>query len=78
MGATSSIIIGTSCKLAPAGDEVYKPLLKFSFTEFNFIYNITYTIDSKGVLTEASALVYEFIKNNFEIITQFKLNKVDL
>lgn len=59
-------------------DEVYKPLLKFSFTEFNFIYNITYTIDSKGVLTEASALVYEFIKNNFEIITQFKLNKVDL
>lgn len=60
-------------------DEIYKPLLRFSFTEYDFIYNITYTVDTtKGILLEAIALVYEKIKNNFEVISQFKLETTEL
>lgn len=60
-------------------NELYKPMIKFSYTEFDYIYRITYSIDSKtGHLIDASAVISERIKNNFEVITQFSITRVEL
>lgn len=60
-------------------DEIYKPMIKFAFTEFDYIYRITYTSDTKtGILLDATASLSERIKNNFETITQFQIKKVEL
>jgi hypothetical protein len=60
-------------------DEIYKPILKYSYTEYDYIYIITYTLDAKkGLLLGANALFSEKVKNNFESITQFEINQVEL
>ena len=60
-------------------NEIYQPLLKYAFTEFNYIYRIIYTLDNKtGLLLDAKASLNEKVKNNFETITQFELNQVEL
>lgn len=60
-------------------DEIYLPVLKFSFSSFDQIYRVTYTIDSKtGVLLDARATLSERIKNNFETTTQFELQRIEL
>lgn len=60
-------------------NEIYKPLIKFSFTEFDYIYRITYTLDTKtGLLIDANASLSEKVKNNYEYITQFQIKKVEL
>lgn len=60
-------------------DEIYKPSIKYSYSEFDFIYRITYTIDKKSnFITEGKASIAEKVKNNFEIITEYKIKKVEL
>ena len=59
--------------------EMYQPLIKFSYTEFDYIYRITYVIENKtGLLLNASASLSEQIKNNYETITKFELKKIEL
>lgn len=60
-------------------NEIYKPMIKYSFTEFKTIYRITYTIENDTkFLTEAKISLSEKIKNNYEIITEMKIQKVEL
>ncbi|GAB2703771.1 hypothetical protein GCM10027037_32070 [Mucilaginibacter koreensis] len=60
-------------------DEIYKPLVKYNFTEFDYTYRITYTLDTAtGILIDAYATMAEKIKNNYESITEFKIRRVEL
>lgn len=60
-------------------DEIYKPMIKYGFTEFDFIYRIHYTIEKKsGLLTEGKAAISEKIKNNYEISTEYSIKRVEL
>ena len=60
-------------------DEIYKPFIKYSFTEFKTIYRITYSIENEtNFLIEAKAILSEKIKNNFEVITEMRIKKVEL
>jgi len=58
---------------------MYQPLIKFSYTEFDFVFRITYTVENKtGILKNANVSIKEYIKNNYEIITKFDLKEVNL
>lgn len=60
-------------------NEYYKPLLKFSYTEFDCIYRIVYTLDNEtNMLIDAQLSMSEKIKNNYESITQFTIKTVEL
>ncbi|TWP30885.1 LysM domain-containing protein [Apibacter muscae] len=60
-------------------NEWYKPLIKYSYTEFSYVYRITYTIENKNNhLLEAKAALCEKIKNNFEAMTEFTIKQVEL
>ena len=60
-------------------DRIYKPLLHYKFSTFEYSYSIKYIIDEKsGLLMEAHVSLNEKIKNNFEAITHFDLKKVEL
>ncbi|MBD3907179.1 LysM peptidoglycan-binding domain-containing protein [Chryseobacterium sp. Ch-15] len=60
-------------------DSIYKSSLKFNYTAFDFIYRINYTIDKEtGLLQEGKASIAEKIKNNFEVITEYNIKKVEL
>lgn len=60
-------------------DTIYKSSLKFNYTTFDFIYRITYTVDKEtGLLEEGKASIAEKIKNNFEVITEYNIKKVEL
>jgi hypothetical protein len=60
-------------------DKIYKPAINYSYTEFDFVYRITYTIDkNSNFLTEGKASIAEKIKNNFEVITEFKIKSVEV
>ncbi len=66
-------------KIVRLYEEMYQPIIKYSFTEFNFIYRITYTIEkASGLLIDATASIKEQVKNNYESITKFELRKVTL
>ena len=60
-------------------DKIYKPLIKFGYTEFNFIYRIRYTVNKKNnMLKEGKVSIAEKIKNNFEVITEYIIKNVEL
>jgi len=60
-------------------DTIYKSSLKFNYTAFDFIYRITYTVDKEtGLLQEGKVSIAEKIKNNFEVITEYNIKKVEL
>jgi len=60
-------------------NEMYQPIIKYSFTEFNFIYRITFTIENiTGFLENATVSIKEHVKNNYETITKFELRRIDL
>lgn len=60
-------------------DEIYKPMINYAFTEFEYIYRIRYTIDKKsGLLLEGKAILSEKIKNNYEILTEYNIRQVEL
>ena len=59
--------------------EMYQPLIKFSYTEYDYIYRFTYVIENKtGLLLNANASLSEQVKNNYETITKFELKKIAL
>lgn len=59
--------------------EIYQPIIKYSYTEFNLIYRINYTLDTKtGLLLAANASIKEAVKNNYETVTKFELRKIEL
>lgn len=65
--------------LAQMYDEIYKPMIKYGFTEFDFIYRIHYIIEKKsGLLTEGKAAISEKVKNNYEISTEYTVKRVEL
>ena len=60
-------------------EKLYQPIIKFSFTEFDFVYRITYEIEKEtNVLLNASVSIKESVKNNYEVITKYELRKVEL
>lgn len=60
-------------------DEIYKPMIKYSFTEFDYIYRINYTVEKEsGFLLEGRAAISEKIKNNYEILTEYNIKRVEL
>lgn len=60
-------------------EEIYQPIIKYSFSEFDFIYRITYTIENEtGFLMNATASMKEQVKNNYETITKFELRRIEL
>lgn len=65
--------------LAKMYDEIYKPMIRYGFTEFDFIYRIHYTIEKEsGLLTEGKAAISEKIKNNYEISTEYTIKRAEL
>lgn len=60
-------------------DEIYKPMIKYAFTEFDYIYRLNYTIEKKSrLLIEGRAAISEKIKNNYEILTEYNIRRVEL
>ncbi|WP_128331957.1 LysM domain-containing protein [Apibacter sp. HY039] len=59
-------------------DELYKPMIKYNYTEFNYIYRITYSINADNLLLQAQGSLCEKIKNNFEVITEYTIRKMEL
>lgn len=60
-------------------DELYKPVIRYSYSEFDHIYNINYTIDNAtNLLIDGKAFLCEKIKNNFEAITEFGVKRIEL
>lgn len=60
-------------------DEYYKPMIKYNYTEFDYIYDINYTIEkATGLLVNAHVSLCEKIKNNFDAITEFIIRRVEL
>ncbi|WP_294208595.1 LysM domain-containing protein [uncultured Chryseobacterium sp.] len=60
-------------------EEMYQPIIKYSFTKFNYIYRITYTVEKASkLLTDATASIKEQVKNNYESITKFELRSVEI
>ncbi len=60
-------------------NEIYRSLLRFSYSEFNFIYRITYVLSNKdNTLLDAQITISERVKNNFECITQFQITRIEL
>ena len=54
-------------------------MLKYSYTDYDYVYRITYTLDKKtGILLDGKALLIEKIKNNFENLTQFEVKQIEL
>lgn len=59
-------------------DKFYKPVIEYGFTEYNYDYRIRRMVDKKtGTIVNASALMKEEVKNNYQFITQFDLKQID-
>lgn len=66
-------------KLSAQYDKLYKPVIKYSYSEFDYIYRIVYTLNAEtGILLDAQVSLSEKVKNNYETITQFTIEKVEL
>jgi hypothetical protein len=59
-------------------NKFYKPIIEYGFTEYNYDYRIRRMVDKKtGIIVNASALMKEEVKNNYQFITQFDLKQID-
>lgn len=57
----------------------YKPMVEYNFTEYEYIYRLSYVIDKNtGFISEGRAVFSERIKNNYEFTTEFNLKQVKL
>lgn len=57
----------------------YKPLIKYSFTDFDLEYNVIFKIDPNiNIIHSAEASIIETVKNNCQNITSFNLKKIEL
>lgn len=59
-------------------NKFYKPIIEYGFTEYNYDYRIRRMVDKKtGMIVNASAMMKEEVKNNYQFITQFDLKKIE-
>lgn len=59
-------------------NKFYKPIIEYGFTEYNYDYRIRRMVEKKtGIIVNASALMKEEVKNNYQFITQFDLKQID-
>lgn len=66
-------------KLRKLYAEIYQPLIQYSFSEYNFIYTVECELDNTtGLICNAHVYTEEMVKNNYQIISQFELRRVDL
>lgn len=66
-------------KLRKLYAEIYQPLIQYSFSEYNFIYTVECKLDNTtGLICNAHVYTEEMVKNNYQIISQFELRRVDL
>lgn len=60
-------------------NQFYKPIIEYSFSEYNYDYRIRRMVDKKtGMIVNASAMMKEEVKNNYQFITQFDLKQIEL
>ncbi|WP_080778285.1 LysM peptidoglycan-binding domain-containing protein [Chryseobacterium phocaeense] len=59
-------------------NKFYRPIIEYGFSEYNYDYRIRRMVDKKtGIIVNASALMKEEVKNNYQFITQFDLKQID-
>ncbi|OCA79657.1 hypothetical protein BBH99_18145 [Chryseobacterium contaminans] len=59
-------------------NQFYKPIIEYSFSEYNYDYRVRRMFDKqKGSIVNASVLIKEEVKNNYQNITQFDLKQID-
>ncbi|KQO20391.1 hypothetical protein ASF10_17060 [Flavobacterium sp. Leaf82] len=60
-------------------NDTYKPLIKYKFSEFSFSYRERSIINTKDQWIEsAEVTMIEQVKNNIQIVVEYKLKKIDL
>lgn len=60
-------------------NKFYKPIIEYSFSEFNYEYRIRRMIDKKtNLIVNATAFMKEEVKNNYQFVTQFDLKQIEL
>lgn len=59
-------------------NKFYKPIIEYEFSEYNYDYRIRRIIDKKtGLIINASAMLKEEVKNNYQFITQFEIKQIE-
>jgi len=59
-------------------DERIKPMVQFSFSEYNFSYRETLIWNKKeNVLQESHVTAIEEVKNNIQLLIDFKLKRFE-
>ncbi|KPH12802.1 LysM domain-containing protein [Chryseobacterium sp. ERMR1:04] len=59
-------------------NKFYKPIIEYGFSEYNYDYRIRRMVEKKtGIIVNASALMKEEVKNNYQFITQFDLKQIE-
>ncbi len=59
-------------------NKLYRPMIEYDFSEYNYEYVISRIIDKKtATIISAKANLKEEIKYNYQFITQFDLKKID-
>lgn len=65
-------------KIVALYDERYKPMVKYNFSEYNYSYRETLIWNKKDdILQESHITVIEEVKNNIQLLIDFKLKKVE-
>lgn len=60
-------------------EELYKPTIKYNYSEYNFDYRITRNVNKHtNEIESARAVIIERVKNNYELISEFDLKRVEL
>lgn len=59
-------------------NKFYRPIIEYSFSQYNYEYRIRRTVEKKtGLITNAIAMLKEEVKNNYQFVTQFDLKKIE-
>lgn len=60
-------------------DEIYKPNIKYNFSEYNYSYRVTSTVNKEdGLLENIHITLLEKIKNNLSCSVNFELKRIEL
>lgn len=60
-------------------DEMYKPNIKYNFSEYNYSYRVTSTINKEDeLLDNIHITLFEKIKNNLSCSVNFELKRIEL
>ena len=65
-------------KIIDQYNEFYKPIIEYGFSEYKYAYRVRRRVEKKtGLVTDATAMMKEEVKNNYQLITQFDLRNID-